>query len=185
MTTGIDPEPSGHERTILSEPPGAWLCLRPEVADIPGFDGCEQALIHVDEAKCAILLHGLCSTSRSLNRTAEALQAAGPSPVNLDYPSRKQTIETLANITFVHFCKAATSGSVGKRRFRPFSAPDERAMAPTLDGIRILRCFFQNQNRATNPDYPVIALRSRGLVNTGATLCVLAHNGFETKRIRR
>jgi pimeloyl-ACP methyl ester carboxylesterase len=46
--------------------------------------------------ECVILLHGLGRTSRSLNKMAEALQAAGLSPVNLDYPSREQTIETLA-----------------------------------------------------------------------------------------
>jgi len=46
--------------------------------------------------ECVILLHGLGRTSRSLNKLADALDAAGFYPVNLDYPSRKKTIEELA-----------------------------------------------------------------------------------------
>jgi triacylglycerol lipase len=46
--------------------------------------------------ECVILLHGLGRTSRSLNKMADALQAAGFRVVNLDYPSRKRTIEELA-----------------------------------------------------------------------------------------
>ena len=45
---------------------------------------------------CVVLLHGLGRTSRSLNKMADALQAAGLSPVNLDYPSRNKPIEELA-----------------------------------------------------------------------------------------
>ena len=69
-----------------------------------GFLLLEHPGVHADpgnasattDPKCVILLHGLGRTSRSLNRMAEALQAAGLSPANLDYPSREQTIETLA-----------------------------------------------------------------------------------------
>jgi triacylglycerol lipase len=46
--------------------------------------------------ECVILLHGLGRTSRSLNKMADALQAAGFRAVNLDYPSRKKTIQELA-----------------------------------------------------------------------------------------
>jgi triacylglycerol lipase len=46
--------------------------------------------------ECVILLHGLGRTSRSLNKMADALQAAGFRAVNLDYPSRKKTIDELA-----------------------------------------------------------------------------------------
>ena len=46
--------------------------------------------------ECVILLHGLGRTSRSLNKMADALEHAGFNPVNLDYPSRKKTIEALA-----------------------------------------------------------------------------------------
>ena len=46
--------------------------------------------------ECVILLHGLGRTSRSLSKMADALEAAGFRPVNLDYPSRKKTIQELA-----------------------------------------------------------------------------------------
>jgi pimeloyl-ACP methyl ester carboxylesterase len=48
------------------------------------------------DSECVILLHGLGRTSRSLSKMADALQAAGFGPVNLDYPSRKKTIQNLA-----------------------------------------------------------------------------------------
>jgi pimeloyl-ACP methyl ester carboxylesterase len=47
-------------------------------------------------SECVILLHGLGRTSRSLSKMADALQAAGFRTVNLDYPSRKKTIQDLA-----------------------------------------------------------------------------------------
>ena len=46
--------------------------------------------------ECAILLHGLGRTADSLDAMAEKLREAGYSVVNLDYPSRKDSIETLA-----------------------------------------------------------------------------------------
>jgi pimeloyl-ACP methyl ester carboxylesterase len=46
--------------------------------------------------ECAVLLHGLGRTSDSMDLMAEGLREAGYSTVNLDYPSRKRSIETLA-----------------------------------------------------------------------------------------
>ncbi len=46
--------------------------------------------------ECVVLLHGLGRTSRSMNKMADVLEHAGFNPVNLDYPSRKKTIEALA-----------------------------------------------------------------------------------------
>jgi len=37
---GFDTEPTGYEKTILSDLQGAWQCLRGEVAENPGFNGC-------------------------------------------------------------------------------------------------------------------------------------------------
>jgi pimeloyl-ACP methyl ester carboxylesterase len=62
-----------------------------------------------------ILLHGLGRTSRSLNKMAEALRAAGFSPMNLDYPSRSNTIEELATETIergLERCAQLQAGSV-------------------------------------------------------------------------
>ena len=47
---GFDTEPTGYEKTILSDLQGAWQCLRNEVTDNPGFTGWEKALLHIDEA---------------------------------------------------------------------------------------------------------------------------------------
>ncbi len=46
----FDAEPTGYEKTILSDLQGAWQCLREEVAENPGFNGWERALFHIDEA---------------------------------------------------------------------------------------------------------------------------------------
>ena len=50
--------------------------------------------VHAEE--CVILLHGLARTSASMNSMAEALDEAGFSSVNIDYPSREHPIEVLA-----------------------------------------------------------------------------------------
>jgi hypothetical protein len=43
-------EPTGYEKTVLSELQGAWQNLRDEVAEQAGFPGWERALFHIDEA---------------------------------------------------------------------------------------------------------------------------------------
>ena len=43
-------EPTGYEKTVLSELQGAWQVLRDEVADQAGFPGWERVLFHIDEA---------------------------------------------------------------------------------------------------------------------------------------
>lgn len=45
---------------------------------------------------CVILLHGLARTSSSMTRMADALEERGYAVANVDYPSRKHDIETLA-----------------------------------------------------------------------------------------
>lgn len=47
--------------------------------------------------ECVILLHGLARTSKSMQPLAEALTAANYQVVNQDYPSRKFSIDQLAN----------------------------------------------------------------------------------------
>jgi len=43
-------EPSGYEKTVLSELQGAWQILRDEVAEQAGFPDWDRALFHIDEA---------------------------------------------------------------------------------------------------------------------------------------
>ncbi len=47
---GFNTEPTGYEKTILSDLQGAWQCLRTEVADNLGFTGWDEVLFHIDEA---------------------------------------------------------------------------------------------------------------------------------------
>ena len=43
-------EPSGYEKTILSDLQGAWECLREAVIAHAGFEGWDRTLFHIDEA---------------------------------------------------------------------------------------------------------------------------------------
>jgi len=43
-------EPTGYEKTILSDLQGAWGLLRQSVVDSGGFEGWDRALFHIDEA---------------------------------------------------------------------------------------------------------------------------------------
>ena len=43
-------EPTGYEKTILSDLKGAWECLRDAVVEQAGFPGWDRMLFHIDEA---------------------------------------------------------------------------------------------------------------------------------------
>jgi hypothetical protein len=43
-------EPSGYEKTVLSDLQGAWGVLRESVVNSAGFEGWDRALFHIDEA---------------------------------------------------------------------------------------------------------------------------------------
>ena len=43
-------EPTGYEKTILSDLQGAWSLLRESVVEAAGFQGWDRALFHIDEA---------------------------------------------------------------------------------------------------------------------------------------
>jgi hypothetical protein len=43
-------EPTGYEKTILSDLQGAWSLLRASVVDAAGFEGWDRAIFHIDEA---------------------------------------------------------------------------------------------------------------------------------------
>jgi hypothetical protein len=49
-TMSFPTEPIGYEKTILSDLQGSWEVLRSSVANCPGFEGCDRALFHIDEA---------------------------------------------------------------------------------------------------------------------------------------
>lgn len=64
--------------------------------------GCATAptthVVATDSKDCVVLLHGLNRSWRAMEPLAEALQQAGFSTVNVDYPSQLGTIEELAPI---------------------------------------------------------------------------------------
>ena len=43
-------EPTGYEKTILSDLQGAWGVLRESIANSAGFESWDHALFHIDEA---------------------------------------------------------------------------------------------------------------------------------------
>lgn len=43
-------EPTGYEKTILSDLQGAWSLLRDSVIDSGGFEGVDRVIFHIDEA---------------------------------------------------------------------------------------------------------------------------------------
>ena len=43
-------EPTGYEKTILSDLQGAWNVFRQAVVDNAGFEGWDKVLFHTDEA---------------------------------------------------------------------------------------------------------------------------------------
>jgi hypothetical protein len=72
----FDTEPTGYEKTILSDLQGAWQCLRQEVSEHPGFDGWERALLHIDEAMSWESVRNLRRMQRSLLLVRNILQQA-------------------------------------------------------------------------------------------------------------
>lgn len=52
--------------------------------------------IKTENVECVVLLHGLGRTHRSMLKIEEKLSGAGYITVNLDYPSRSKTIESVA-----------------------------------------------------------------------------------------
>ena len=86
--------------------------------------------------ECVILLHGLGRTSRSLNKMADALQAAGFRAVNLDYPSRNRKPTQLLR------CLACRRHPRNRRRFlvlpysHPFIMNAEEVIDQTLHFLR-------------------------------------------------
>ncbi len=50
MTKEFFTEPTGYQKTNLSDLQGAWSALRESVVATGGFDGWDRVLFHIDEA---------------------------------------------------------------------------------------------------------------------------------------
>lgn len=69
-------------------------------------------------ADCVILLHGLARTATSMNKMQRALVEEGFETANVAYPSRRYTIEELAEMAISDGLKACRSnGSTGRVHF--------------------------------------------------------------------
>lgn len=67
------------------------------------------------EDECVVLIHGLARSSHSMNDMEQALQSAGYKTVNIDYPSRDQKIQDLADMVgkqAVSACKEQVNSTI-------------------------------------------------------------------------
>jgi hypothetical protein len=62
----FETEPTGYEKTVLSELQGAWQALRNEVAEQAGFPGWERALFQIDESMSWESVRNLQTMHKSL-----------------------------------------------------------------------------------------------------------------------
>ena len=106
MTMGFDTEPTGYEKTILSDPQGAWQCLRGEVAGNPGFVGWERALFHIDQAMSWESVRNLRQMQRSLLLVRNVLQQA-------DVPDGITEYLEAVNALMDETLKALARGEIG------------------------------------------------------------------------
>ncbi len=103
---GFDVEPTGYEKTILSDLQGAWQCLRQEVAENPGFDGWERALLHIDEAMSWESVRNLRQMQRSLLLVRNILQQA-------DVPDGVTECLEAVNALMAETLEALAKGEIG------------------------------------------------------------------------
>ena len=69
------------------------------------------------DSEAIILLHGLARTSRCMNKAAKLLEAYGYKIINVNYPSRKNNIETLALDSITPALKQCASIDISKIHF--------------------------------------------------------------------
>ena len=78
----------------------------------------QSKLISVtQESEAIILLHGLARTSRSMNKAGKLLATYGYKIINVNYPSQKYTIETLAQEFITPALKQCASKGILKIHF--------------------------------------------------------------------
>ncbi|MEM7281942.1 MAG: alpha/beta hydrolase [Pseudomonadota bacterium] len=63
-----------------------------------------------DKQSCVLLLHGLARSARSMKKLAKHLESEGYQAINLDYPSRAETIQELARKTISNGLTQCTDG---------------------------------------------------------------------------
>ena len=107
----------------------AWLATWVAVGQVPASKDNSHS------TGCAVLLHGLGRTSRSMHNMGQALSEAGYLTINLDYPSRQKSIEQLADEVV----------SKGIQQCRDADADRIDFVTHSMGGI-VLRYYLSRQN---------------------------------------
>jgi len=95
---------------------------------------CCSSTVVADE--CVILLHGMARSSASMETMAEAIDVAGFTAINIDYPSRDYPIEELAPMAIGDgLARCAAVGATEKTHF----------VAHSLGGILVRKYLKDNE----------------------------------------
>lgn len=104
-----------------------------------------------EQPACVILLHGITKDSSSMKRIESALQGAGYHTVNLDYPSRKFPIETLAVETVPRGLAACREANAAPVHF----------VAHSMGGL-LLRWYYQGRDATEVASAVMLGTPNRG-----------------------
>ena len=85
--------------------------------------------------ECVILIHGLARTSRCMNKAASIFEKFGYDIINLNYPSRKKSVEQLVNEHLLAVIKNAESSNYRQIHF----------LTHSMGGI-LLRYYLSNRS---------------------------------------
>ena len=87
-----------------------------------------------ESAECVILLHGLARTADSMEKLETSLSKEGYSVVNVDYPSRKHSVEELAVLSIEQGLENCAKNNTSKINF----------VTHSLGGI-LVRVYFKDK----------------------------------------